>query len=317
MTAKPRWVCTNYGMWSGRKDSVKRHITSQHDGISPIVSFIDYLVGRRSGQYPPSAPPTYQGKTMTNSFMDEVYRASAKELVRHTFNPHNLMNQSNNNNTVDRQRRPYCSFWTEIDNIFGLGAYICTSCFALKPFKICCPENDYDKGLKKEFITECVPAWLNNTRGIDNIEEYITRLRDDIPSFLSRCVNAWTNNNNEKSAVLTAIQITNPSSRRSIELILNTNTGLKKSISLPYEEDKCKDLVIPSITASEDHSHWATRAISQNQTVLRDDELLDFLIKLNNNTTFGFFNIKTEQAGIPSVQTYLMAIARNSLDLVR
>ena len=314
MTAKPRWVCTNCGMWSGRKDSVKRHITSQHDGISSIVSFIDYLVGRRSGQYP-SAPPTYQGKTMTNSFMDEVYRASAKELVRLTFNPHNLMNQSNNNNTVDRQRRPYYSFWTEIDNIFGLGAYICTSCLAIKPFKVCCLENG--KGLKKEFLTGCNPAWINNPKGIDNIEEYKRRLRDDIPSFLSRCVNVWTNNNNEKSAVLTAIQIINPSSRRSIELILNANTGLKKSISLSYEEDKCKYLVIPSTTANQDHSHWATRAISQKQTALRDDELLDFLIKLNNNTTFGFFNIKTEQAGIPSVQTYLMAITRNSLDLVR
>lgn len=133
---------------------------------------------------------------------------------------------------------------------------------------------------------------------------------------MSRWVNAWTNNNNEKSAVLTAIQITNPSSRSSIELILNANTGLKKSISLPYEEDKCKDLAIPSTTANQGHSHWAARAVRHKQTALRDDELLDFLIKLNNNATFGFFNIKTEQAGIPSVQTYLMAITRNSLDLV-
>jgi len=121
----------------------------------------------------------------------------------------------------------------------------------------------------------------------------------------------------KKSAVLTAIQIPNPSSRSSIELILNANTGLKKSISLPCKEDKCKELAIPSTTANQDHSHWAARAIRHKQTTLNDHHLLDFLIKLNNNTTFGFFNIKTEQAGIPSFQTYLMAITRNSLGLVR
>jgi hypothetical protein len=78
MTTKPRWVCTRCGMRAGRKDSVRRHVTSQHDVISLIVSFIDYLTGRASGHYPPSAPPTYQGKTVTNSFMEEVYRASAQ-----------------------------------------------------------------------------------------------------------------------------------------------------------------------------------------------------------------------------------------------
>ena len=41
MTTKPNWVCTSCGMWSGRKDSVKRHITNQHDGISSIVSYIE------------------------------------------------------------------------------------------------------------------------------------------------------------------------------------------------------------------------------------------------------------------------------------
>jgi hypothetical protein len=120
---------------------------------------------------------------------------------------------------------------------------------------------------------------------------------------------------NDKN-VLAAIQIPNPSSRSSIELMLNANTGLKKSISFPYEEDKCKDLTIPFI-ANQDYSHWAVRAIRHKQTSLSDGELSDFLIKLNNDSTFGFFKIKTEQAGIPSAQTYLMAITRNSLDLVR
>ena len=42
---KPNWVCSNCGMWSSRKFSVKRHITNQHSGNAFLVSYIDYLVG--------------------------------------------------------------------------------------------------------------------------------------------------------------------------------------------------------------------------------------------------------------------------------
>ena len=59
-------------MRAGRKDSVRRHVTSQHDVISQIVSFIDYLTGRASGHYPPSAPPTYQGKNIDEQL--SIYR---------------------------------------------------------------------------------------------------------------------------------------------------------------------------------------------------------------------------------------------------
>ena len=51
---KPNWVCSNCGMWSSRKFSVKRHITNQHSGNAFLVPYIDYFVGRQSGLYPPS-----------------------------------------------------------------------------------------------------------------------------------------------------------------------------------------------------------------------------------------------------------------------
>ena len=173
------------------------------------------------------------------------------------------------------------------------------------------------KGLKKEFLIGCNSAWINNLKGIDNIQEYMRRLRDDFSSVLRGWVNTWTGTNNE--TYLLAIQVPDKSNRSSIELVLHANTVLK-SISLPYQEEKCKDLVIPSTTANQDHSHWAARAVRHKQTALRDDELLDFLTKLNNDTTFGFFKIKTEQTEAQSARRYLMAIVRNSqttLDLVR
>jgi hypothetical protein len=49
-------------MYSSRKNSVKRHIQNIHSGNANFVSFMDYLVGRKSGFYWPVLPPTYQEK---------------------------------------------------------------------------------------------------------------------------------------------------------------------------------------------------------------------------------------------------------------
>jgi hypothetical protein len=179
-----------------------------------------------------------------------------------------------------------------------LGTYIRTSCLAIKPFRICCRENE--KGSEKELVTWCDAIWLNYARGIDNVEEYLVGLRLDIPSFLSQLVSGWTNNSNGK--YLTAIQVPDQSNRSSIELTFNAKTGLNRRIALPFAEDKCRDLEIPPppATAGQDRSHWAARAIRDRQTAINDDELLNFLIKADNDTTFGFFKIKTEQAAATS-----------------
>jgi hypothetical protein len=91
------------------------------------------------------------------------------------------------------------------------------------------------KRLKKRVLIGCNPAWINNLKGIDNIEEYMRRLRDDFSSVLRGWVNAWTGTNNE--TYLLAIQVPDKSNRSSIELVPHANTVLK-SISLPYQEEK-------------------------------------------------------------------------------
>jgi hypothetical protein len=55
---KPNWVCSTCSMLSSRKSSVKRHIQNIHRGNSNLVSFIDYLAGRKSGFYFPAPRPT-------------------------------------------------------------------------------------------------------------------------------------------------------------------------------------------------------------------------------------------------------------------
>lgn len=54
---KPNWSCTVCGMYSSRRYSVRRHIKNVHGGEGTCISFVDYVVGRRSGQYLPRSKP--------------------------------------------------------------------------------------------------------------------------------------------------------------------------------------------------------------------------------------------------------------------
>jgi hypothetical protein len=54
-----RWACVMCGMYSSRKYSIKRHINNLHDDVGNIVSFNDYIPGRRQGYYFPNPIPTY------------------------------------------------------------------------------------------------------------------------------------------------------------------------------------------------------------------------------------------------------------------
>lgn len=72
-------------MWSTRKFSVKRHITNQHNGNAFLVPYIEYLVGRQSGLYPPSFPAEYQYEEKKSSwdiFNEEFWKEIGRMTAR-------------------------------------------------------------------------------------------------------------------------------------------------------------------------------------------------------------------------------------------
>jgi hypothetical protein len=70
-------------MYSSRKSSVKRHIQNIHSGNANFVSFVDYLVGRKSGYYWPVLPPTYQKKNNeTNNKKVDYMSIMSEEVLR-------------------------------------------------------------------------------------------------------------------------------------------------------------------------------------------------------------------------------------------
>ncbi|MFZ0553848.1 MAG: hypothetical protein WAM26_01020 [Nitrososphaeraceae archaeon] len=92
MSGKPRWACAMCGMYSSRKYSVKRHINNLHDGIGNIVSFIDYIAGRRNGIYFPNHIPSYLVRqTQTTApknrpldvMEDELFRTALRKSFKY------------------------------------------------------------------------------------------------------------------------------------------------------------------------------------------------------------------------------------------
>ena len=81
-------------MWSSRKYSVKRHISTVHGGNSLMVSFIEYIVGRQTGIYRPPFPaaPTVPGYVQSRQskktadiidiFGEEFWKEKAREAAR-------------------------------------------------------------------------------------------------------------------------------------------------------------------------------------------------------------------------------------------
>ena len=79
-------------MYSSRRYSVKRHVANIHNGLSFVVSFIDYIAGRRQGVYFPNPIPSYiikqqqqfQSQTAATSrpvdiMKDEMLRAALRK----------------------------------------------------------------------------------------------------------------------------------------------------------------------------------------------------------------------------------------------
>lgn len=63
---KANWSCTACGMYSGRRYCVQRHIDNIHKGKANAIPFVEYLVGRRGGSYPPDAKPSFGSRKERN-----------------------------------------------------------------------------------------------------------------------------------------------------------------------------------------------------------------------------------------------------------
>ena len=323
---KPRWVCPDCEMYSSRKYNVKRHIQKAHNGNGHIVSFIDYELGRRNGIYPPVLPPLYIKKSSVNTIpkirpidilQNEFLKALAWNAVNKSSHPkqeqqplqllqHPLRPNCNN---IQQQVSPFChplsysSFVPKLEDIFGFEASVCDKCSAVKAIMICYANESDGCGQVRIGITCC------NSMELPNISKKVNEVEKQMfIKILKNVVDLWTKNNddNNKKTLVVAVKIS------SDKIITGNNYKIKdhkiqikretpaRSIALQFLEEKCVEL-----TNTADENYWAIRAIKNKQTILDNEELIDFLQKVGN-ATFGFFKVKS--------QLYLMAIAVISSD---
>jgi hypothetical protein len=89
-------------MYSSRRWSVERHILNLHDGISNVVPFVDYLVGRQSGFYLPKFRPAFVKKngtktvTVMDTFKDEFLKGFASKAVNKALSSSPIQNHQFN-----------------------------------------------------------------------------------------------------------------------------------------------------------------------------------------------------------------------------
>jgi hypothetical protein len=68
-------------------------------------------------------------------------------------------------------------------------------------------------------------------------------------------------------------------------------------------------------TNPNDLDHWTTRATREGQTILDDNELMQFLKAGNITQTFKYFHLNLIQQGVSTSYSYLMYISKDPVDL--
>ncbi len=81
---KSNWSCTICGMSSSRRFSVQRHVQTIHQGIGGIIPFVEYVIGRREGKYPPQERP--RSRRSETPFMNKIMAEIENDMARKIAN---------------------------------------------------------------------------------------------------------------------------------------------------------------------------------------------------------------------------------------
>jgi hypothetical protein len=166
------------------------------------------------------------------------------------------------------------------DRIIGYTGYLCETCFANVPLAIY-HFIEYDKVV--DAIHICHPKrlakmqWLTENEKWNNINDLHRTLSEEI----AKEVKEWTNN--------------------------NTYLISRKLHSIPENYNDFKTLLPAKVN---DEDHWVRRVIKENQILLNDNELLDY-IRSANNKTYEYFYIQVNQDKQP--QPYFMFISKDPI----
>jgi hypothetical protein len=301
-----KWQCPNCPQMSSRYWNLKTHIRRKHNGIGqPKKETESFLFHYPTGSFFSSEhrnEPNQRRKEQNPiDSAYEIYKECKKTYekmmeMRNFFQPFNsgpqfsfplapnehlshFMSQPSSIPPTDSVQPVVFTPQTDPlkDRIIGYSGYVCETCLANMPLAIYYfKENDKEVGVTHF----CVPERIAKMQGVteDQRNNTINYLHRTLPEKIKKAVKEWANNNN--------IYLIS----RRLPRIPENYTGFT---TLPSNIDK---------------DHWARRAIKENQILLNDNELLEY-IRSANNKTFQFFYIQVNQD--EQAQPYFMFISKD------
>jgi hypothetical protein len=309
--SKPNWACSSCGMYSSRRWSVERHIINLHDGISNVVPFVDYLVGRKLGFYLPKFRPTFVKKnatktiTVMDTFKDELLKGFASKAVNKALSSSPIQNhQFMNFQGFSNNGGPYfysSQFLAHIiprpEDIFGFEIYVCKKCSSIEPIIV--SFNDGQEGGSRINWSPCCDfASFSDLREVDqNSHNDNNKWLQKIQDSLRYSVKIWTNN----KPTIIAIKIPASFHGNSIMLI---PIGKQKCVSVECLREKSIELK----TDNYNQDHCVTRCIKDGKTSIGNEEELSVFLNLVKIATYGFFKVNNSEL-------YLLAIANPNIEL--
>ena len=330
--SKPNWACSVCGMWSGRKESVRRHIDNPniHMGNGIEISFSDSLIARLTGTNLPN-PVTSNNYNRRNSnffpnrpekmfalFEKELSQKMADKIAnnmvnfdwthqyQHTYYNYNNYNLPNVNNRIKS--------FTSIEDLYALEMQMCPKCLMFDFAKICYGKGENTKGLRSSITFPCCPplGYIAESQAGQNI-------RAGIEASGCRLLKKWLDIvvPTLKDIRIVAIPVPHLSpsnSRCAVRVSVNdskSDSTMKKHVTIEYLKEKCYDLFLSSDSES---NHWSARVFKNESTTFGDDdhEVMDYL-SCTKLSTYGFFRIRPQNPSdysirIPSGSIYLIML---------
>ena len=289
-----------------------RHISSRHAGVGNYVSNWDFpvgtyrpnrnrwekaaisekehsdyirqeLVGRflssGNGSIDRKQIPDYQ-----RIFTEEYVRELAKQLVsinqtRQTaisspFSPtiNQIKSQANYNAVPSANLQ-----------IFGFRGYVCDKCLMCETHYVAFPDALGQGRFDSVHFCDPVKAAAAGEL-VDRLGMY-RFLRGKISGLIKQKVNSWTGKNNH----LVALKLSSPPEE--IIKLRNPANSAKPGIVFRYSEQR--HLTLEPTKENNNKDNYLIRAIKHGATLLKDEELIDFLENIRN-ATFGIVRVHGE-----------------------
>ena len=174
--SKPNWACSVCGMYSGRKESVRRHIDNPniHMGNGIEISFSDSLLARLAGTLVPSPNALDNYKRRNSNFFPKTSASEkmfamfekaysqkmadkiADKMVNFDMTFQNQPTYYNNNYNVPNLN--YANdFYTSIKDLYGLEMQVCPKCLMIEPAKIRYAKGEPSEGIRSKISFPCSP----------------------------------------------------------------------------------------------------------------------------------------------------------------